>query len=224
ARDIAIVTCLRMELYTTSARADRGVEVGVEQLRTFGIEWSPHPSEEEVGAEYDRLRQRVGERPIETLVNLPATKDPALLALTEILPAMPAAFTDKRLHDLAVLRMANLSLEHGHCDGSPLAFAMLSMAIGPRFGHHHDGFRFGHLGLALVERDDFARFRGRVYCSRLPRLALDPSHPGSLLDNAARARSGSGDWRPGVHDLLPDPPDLVRSRIRSPAERPGGGS
>jgi hypothetical protein len=165
ARDIAIVTCLRTNLYTSLGRADRGVEVGVEQLQTFGIEWSTHPSEEEVIAEYDRLRQRVGERPIEALVDLPATKDPDLLALVEILFAVPAAFTDRRLHDLAVLRIANLSLEHGHCDGSPLAFAMLSMAIGPRFGHYRDGFRFGHLGLALVERDDFARFRARVYCT-----------------------------------------------------------
>jgi hypothetical protein len=37
------------------------------------------------------------------------------------------------------------------------------MAIGPRFGHYRDGFRFGHLGAALVEREDLARFRGKVY-------------------------------------------------------------
>ena len=164
ARHIGIVTGLRMALYTTLDRTDRAVEVGVEQLRRFGIEWSTHPSEEEVGAEYERLRQRVGERPIETLVDLPATKDPDLLALMEFLLAMPSVFTDKRLHDLAVLRMANLSLEHGLCDGSPHAFAHLSMVIGPRFGHHRDGFRFGHLGAALSERDDFARFRGKVCC------------------------------------------------------------
>src|SRR5713226_8099815 len=59
--------------------------------------------------------------------------------------------------------MANLSLEHGYCDASPLAFAQLSMTIGPRFGHYRDGFRFGHLGAALVERKDLARFRGKVY-------------------------------------------------------------
>src|SRR5229473_1130799 len=69
-----------MALYTTD-RADLAVEVGVEQLRTFGIEWSAHPSEEEVRAEYDALRQRVGERPIETLVDLASTRDPDLLAL-----------------------------------------------------------------------------------------------------------------------------------------------
>jgi len=162
--DLAAVACLRIALYTTD-RIDRAVEVGVEQLRTFGIDWSAHPSEEEVRAEYDELRQRVGERPIETLVDLASMRDADFLALMEVLLAiLPAAlFTERRIHDLAVLRMANLSLEHGYCDASPLAFAQLSLAIGPRFGHYSDGFRFGHLGAALVEREDLARFRGKVY-------------------------------------------------------------
>src|SRR5260370_6913367 len=110
--------CLRMALYTTD-RPDRAVEVGVEQLRTFGIEWSAHPSEEEVRAEYDALRERVGERPIETLVDLASTRAPDFLALLEVLRAIlaPALFTERKLHDLALLRMANLSLEHGHCAG-----------------------------------------------------------------------------------------------------------
>ena len=162
--DLAAVACLRIALYTTD-RIDRAVEVGVEQLRTFGIEWSAHPSEEEVRAEYDELRQRVGERPIETLVDLASMRDADFLALMEVLLAiLPAAlFTERKIHDLAVLRMANLSLEHGYCDASPLAFAQLSMTIGPRFGQYRDGFRFGHLGVALVEREDLARFRGKVY-------------------------------------------------------------
>jgi PAS domain S-box-containing protein len=162
--DLAAVACLRIALYTTD-RPDHAVEVGVEQLRTFGIEWSAHPSEEEVREEYDALRQRIGERPIGTLVDLASTRDPDLLALMEVLLGiLPAAcFTERKIHDLAVLRMANLSLEHGYCDASPLAFAQLSLAIGPRFGHYRDGFRFGHLGAALVEREDLARFRGKVY-------------------------------------------------------------
>jgi predicted ATPase len=122
-------------------------------------------SEEEVCAEYDALRQRVGERPIETLADLASTRDPDLLALMEVLRVilLPARHTERRLHDLALLRMASLSLEHGYCDGSPMAFAQSSIAIGPRFGHYGDGFRFGYLAAALVEREDLARFRGKVY-------------------------------------------------------------
>ncbi|MCC8935668.1 AAA family ATPase [Bradyrhizobium sp. Arg68] len=166
AHDIAVVTRLRIALYTTLALTDRAVEVGVEQLRRFGIEWSTRPGEVEVRAEYDGLCQRVGERPIEALADLPAMKDPDLLALMEVLHAIlpPTALTDKHLCDLIALRMANLSLDHGHSDGSPQAFVELSRVIGPRFGHYRDGLRFGHLGAALAERDEFARFRGKVYC------------------------------------------------------------
>src|SRR5260370_20647108 len=79
--------CLRMALYTTD-RPDRAVEVGVEQLRTIGIEWSAHPSEEEDRAEYDALRHRVGERPIDTLVDLASTSETALLALMAVFRAL----------------------------------------------------------------------------------------------------------------------------------------
>jgi PAS domain S-box-containing protein len=163
--DLAAVACLRMALYTTD-RLDRAVDVGLEQLRTFGIEWSAHPGEEEVRAEYDVLRRRVGERPIETFVDLPSTRDSDLLALMEVLHAiLPASyFTGRTLHDLAVLRLASLSLQHGLSDVSPLAFAQLSMAIGPRYGDYRGGFRFGQLGVALVDREDLSRFRGKVYC------------------------------------------------------------
>jgi transcriptional regulator with GAF, ATPase, and Fis domain/predicted ATPase len=163
--ELTAVASLRIAVYTTQDRTDLAIEVGLEQLRTFGIAWSAHPGEEEIRAEYDLLRQRLGKHAIDTLVDLVSTRGTDLLAIMDILRDMlPAAvFVDKNLHDLAVLRMANLSLEHGHCDGSPLAFAQLSMVIGPRFGHHQDGFRFGHLGMALAERGDLARVRGKVY-------------------------------------------------------------
>src|SRR5262249_8244048 len=109
---------------------------------------------------YDRLQQQVAE----TIIERPATEDPKFLALMNVLLGMlPAAvFTNKTIHDLAVLRMANLSLEHGPCDASTLAFAQLSMAIGPRFDDYGSGFRYGKMGLALAERADLGRFRGKV--------------------------------------------------------------
>ena len=199
--DLAAVASLRMALYTTLDRTDRAVEVGLEQLRVFGIEWRAHPTDEEVRAEYDILRQHVRERPIEMLVDLPSMKDADFLALMEVLLGiLPAAqFTERKLHDLAVLRMANLSLEHGYCDGSALAFAELSLAIGPRFGEYREGYRFGHLGVALVEQRDLARFRAKVYTVvGYHVLPWTPSRPSRVLDVAARARSGPGNRRPIV--------------------------
>ena len=42
--DIAVVTRLRLTLYTTLDRSDRGVEVFLEYLRRSGTDWSPHPT------------------------------------------------------------------------------------------------------------------------------------------------------------------------------------
>src|SRR5258708_21846566 len=53
--DRAAVTRLRVALYTTLDRSDRAVEVGLEYLRCVGVEWTPHPTDEKVRQECDRM-------------------------------------------------------------------------------------------------------------------------------------------------------------------------
>ena len=70
-----------------------------------------------------------------------------------LLPA--ARFTDSNLHSLTLLSMVNLSLQHGNCDASCLAYAELS--------HGREGVSFGQIGFALVEQRGFVRFKTKVY-------------------------------------------------------------
>lgn len=51
----AAVTCLRLDLYTTLDQSDRGVDACLGYLRRRGVEWSPHPTKDEVLREYERL-------------------------------------------------------------------------------------------------------------------------------------------------------------------------
>ncbi len=65
---------------------------------------------------------------------------------------------------LAVLHMTRFSLERGNTDASAIAYAFLGGTIlGPRFGRHQEGFRFGQLGVDLVEKRGLDRFRARVW-------------------------------------------------------------
>src|SRR5262249_29443891 len=64
AHDIALVTRLRLTLYTTVDRNDRAVEVFLAYWRGRGAEWSPHPTEEEVRREYDHIGSLLGSRQI----------------------------------------------------------------------------------------------------------------------------------------------------------------
>ncbi|HUP09828.1 MAG TPA: AAA family ATPase, partial [Caldimonas sp.] len=161
----AAVACLRINLQTTLDGSDHSVGIGLEVLRSFGVAWSPHPSDAEVRSEFDRMRQRLGERDIATLRELPRMTDPdrqaAMDVLTTLLP--PALFTDANLLFLTVGRMANLGLEHGNCDGSCLAYVWLGLLLGPRFGDYDAALAFGRLGFDLASRGGFDRYRARVY-------------------------------------------------------------
>jgi PAS domain S-box-containing protein len=162
--DSATVTRLQTELYTALDQSDRAVEVGLEYLRRVGVDWSPHPAQDEIRQEYERIGRQLGSRPIEALVDLPPMIDPVYRATLDVLAAVeePAHFTDENLRCLVVARIVNLSLEHGNSDGSCLAYVHLGWFIGPRFGDHQAAFRFGKLGLDLVEKRGLERFRARV--------------------------------------------------------------
>jgi PAS domain S-box-containing protein len=165
--DIAVVTRLRLTLYTTLDRSDRGVEVCLDFLRRGGTNWSPHPTRDEVRREYDRIWSLVGSRQIEELIGLPLMTNPDLLDTMDVLSEVvtPALFCDENLSSLVICRMVNLSLEHGNSDGSCFAYVWFAIIAGPRFGIYKDGFRFGRLGYDLVEKRGLKRFQARTYMS-----------------------------------------------------------
>jgi PAS domain S-box-containing protein len=163
--DHAAVTCLQEELFTTLGRSDRSVEVALDYLRCAGLDWSAHPARSEVEGEYEQIRQRLGDRPIEALLDLPPMTDPPCRATMDVLTAAvaPALFTDQNLYCTVIGRMANLSLEHGNSDASCYAYALVGSVLGPHFGDYESGFRFGKLAVDLVEKHGLDRYRARVY-------------------------------------------------------------
>jgi PAS domain S-box-containing protein len=165
--DVAIVTRLRVTLYTTLDRSDRSVEVCLEYLRRVGTDWSPHPTTEEVRREYDRIWELVGSRQIEELIDLPLMTNPDVLDTLDVLAEVvtPALFCDENLSSIVLCRMVNLSLEYGNTDGSCFAYVWFAIIAGPRFGKYKEGFRFGRLGYELVEKRGLKRFQARTYMS-----------------------------------------------------------
>jgi PAS domain S-box-containing protein len=165
--DIAIVTRLRLTLYTTLDQSDRAVEVCLEYLRRGGTQWSPHPTSDEVQREYDRIGSQLGTRAIEELIDLPLMTNRDVLDALDVLTeaVTPAHFTDENLGSLVICRLVNLSLEHGNSDGSCFAYVWFAIIAGPRFGNYEAGFQFGQLGYDLVEKRGLRRFQARTYMS-----------------------------------------------------------
>jgi PAS domain S-box-containing protein len=162
----ATVACLRLDLHTILGQGSRAIAIGLDCLRHFGIDWSPHPTKDEARREYERIWLQLGGRTIESLVDLPLMSDPASLATLEVLIKIgpPAFCTDANLLSLVTCHAVNLSLERGNCDASCGAYEWLSILAGPHFGDYRTAvYRFGELGYALVEGRGLTRFQARTY-------------------------------------------------------------
>jgi PAS domain S-box-containing protein len=212
--DSASVTCARLNLYTHLDQSDSAVAVGLDYLRRFDRQWRLPATAEDVHRDYDYLWRVLDGRPIEALLDLPPMTDPDLCATMDVLTALssPALFTDENLFRLVVGRMATLSLEHGNCDGSCLAFAWLGGILGTYFGDYQKGFRFGRLGVDLVERHGLDRFSARVYlvfAVHVANWSQDLSVGRSLLRRAFDAALRAGDLSYAAYSCI----DLVTNLL-----------
>ncbi|QKK28143.1 AAA family ATPase [Rhizobium indicum] len=164
--DQAAVACLRIDLYAALGQTSRSAAVGLDYLRQYlGIDWSPHPPDEQVRREYDRIWSQLGSRAITELIDLPLMSDPASSATLDILTRLVGAVwhTDANLACMAICLAVNRSLERGNSDGSCYQYVSLGYIAGPRFGDYEAGYLFGQLGCQLVEKHDLKRFQARIY-------------------------------------------------------------
>src|SRR5262249_40101560 len=81
----AAVACLHMDVCTTLDQSGRAVAVALDYLRHVGIEWSPHPTEEDARREYEQMWSQLGRRSIEDVLDLPLMADPDSLATVGVL-------------------------------------------------------------------------------------------------------------------------------------------
>jgi PAS domain S-box-containing protein len=155
--DRAAVYRLKIELHVVKSENPQAVESALECLHLFGIDMPAHPSRHEVQAEYERVWRNLGDRPIESLFDMPRTTSPEAHAAMRVLAALisPAFFTDTNLFDLQICQMVSLTLKHGMTDASTHGFAWLGWILGHSFGRYDDGYRFGKLALDLVEKRGF---------------------------------------------------------------------
>jgi PAS domain S-box-containing protein len=162
--ELAAVACLRGQIFMTLGRLDLCIQVTLDYLHHVGITWSNPPTDDDVRREYETLRQRMGERPIEGLLDLPPMTDRIAAATLNVLNEAfaPACFSDRNLSCLVALRAGLISLEHGNGEASGAAYAMLAAVLASHFGDHQAALRIGEVGVALVERDQVERFKARV--------------------------------------------------------------
>ncbi len=162
--EASAVACLRVDLYMTLDQIDRAIAVSLDYLRKHGIEWSPHLSKEEVRREYDRIFCQLKGYAIEDVINLPLIDDPVAIATLNVLSKLvPMMFAEPDLLSLAICRAVAFGLEHGHGDGSCVAYVLLGMIARAHFGDYEAGYQFAQLGYELVEQRGLTRLQAPTY-------------------------------------------------------------
>ncbi|HTI16875.1 MAG TPA: AAA family ATPase [Trinickia sp.] len=162
--DKAAVYRLKIELHVVKSENSQAVDSALECLRLFGIEMPAHPSRHEVHAEYEKIWRHLGDRSIESLVDLPRSTSPETHAAMRVLATLisPAFWTDANLFDLHVCKMVNLSVTRGTTDASTTGYAWLGWVLCYAFNRYDDGYRFGKLASDLVEKWGFVVDAARV--------------------------------------------------------------
>jgi len=191
--DRAAVYHLKVQLHVLKSEHAKAVDSALAGLRLFGIDLPAHPTGEQVQAEYEQVWKRLGERPIESLIDLPLTNDPQMNAAMRILAVLfdAAYFTDSQLFVLHFCRMVRLGLEHGHSFAAAHGYAWFGWILGPFFHRYREGYRFVRLGCDMLEKHGLLAGQSRVHFA-LQSAASFARPLSEALDHAAvTIRSGT---------------------------------
>lgn len=164
--DLSLVVSRQIMVFTTMGRMERAIEISISCLLRMGVKLDVNPAHAVIEHEYREFCDRLGGRSIESLVDLPPMQDAHVREVMNALESLlsPAGTSNLDLHQLAVLRMANLSLEHGNSDESAHAYSVLAgMVLGWSVGTFESAHSFGRLALRLVTEQKLDRHAARVY-------------------------------------------------------------
>lgn len=150
----AAVYHLRMVLYGNITRYAEAIECGRKALEACGVHFDTDVKQHHVLMGVLRAKWLLRGKSIESLEFLPELADPRLLVAVRVLNSMaaPAYFLDANLYIALVVRMLNLSLQHGNSNVSSYSYALFGMISGSVLGDYAAGMRFGELAIRIERR------------------------------------------------------------------------
>ncbi len=192
ARDVASVAVAEIYLHIVRDEILEAIEVALSGLRTFGIDWHVHPTEQDVRREYEAFCASLGDTPIPDLAALPPMENEEALAITSIIAAVAVAVlcTDRGLLAVIACRSAALCIRFGNSDSAGTNYLWLGMVLADVFGRYQDAYDLGRLGRALVDRRGLEWHMARAYLlSAFTNQWREPLAAGAAL--ARRAFDGA---------------------------------
>ena len=203
--DLAAVTRLRVDLFTTLGRSDRAVEVGLDYLRRVGIAWSAHPTDgggaAGIRADFGGRSGTARSRRCSTCPEWTIRSRARRWTSSRRSCRRPCSPT-RTCVCLVIGRMGNLSLEHGNSDASCYAYTAVGTCWGRFSATTKRGSASASSGLTWWSGVELGRLEGpRLPGLREPGETLDAASPDRSRARAARLRHGAASRRPHLRGL-----------------------
>lgn len=152
--DLARVALLRLAVYQLRGRFDQAVSVALEALALFGVSFPSAYAEIDwaLGEERAAIAQRMAGRDIASLGALPASTDPEVAIVSELLSDVGAAVFSSRpeLYFLLAAKALNHTLTHGRTESSCMTYSRYAILL-VSLGAIDDAFAFSALAIEQVQ-------------------------------------------------------------------------
>ncbi|WP_224366436.1 trifunctional serine/threonine-protein kinase/ATP-binding protein/sensor histidine kinase [Hyalangium versicolor] len=162
--DTTAVYCLKSDLGLVTGDIEGAVACTRECLASLGMPISRHPTWEEAMAAHEEVWRLMGERSVESLLELPLMTDAEMKMVMSVLATLfgPAYFSDKHLLIIDVSLMVSITLRHGFAEPSALGLAWLGVLTGSYFKRYREGEALGIVACKLLERHNMPARLSRV--------------------------------------------------------------
>ncbi len=146
---------LLITLCTVLGRNKEAIRAAGKALPLFNMAFPGKTLEADLNEELELVRAALGEREIASLIDLPETTDPEIIAAMKVLMTVHTAiYFDNQyaLYGWTLARMVNLSLRHGHIPEASKGYASFGNTLAASLEEYRTGYEFGLLGLKLSEK------------------------------------------------------------------------
>ncbi|WP_448044967.1 trifunctional serine/threonine-protein kinase/ATP-binding protein/sensor histidine kinase [Bradyrhizobium liaoningense] len=152
---------LKAALQTVRSDFRGATATALSGLRLLGVDLPSQPSNEQLAAAYEAVKQGLKGRSIANIVDLPLASDPRIEAAMALLTALEATmfFPSGGLMFLHLAVMVQLTLEHGVTPASVQGLSWLGVSLAGTYDEPSEGLAYAEVALALVDRHGYERYR-----------------------------------------------------------------
>ncbi|SEM92544.1 Predicted ATPase [Stigmatella aurantiaca] len=165
--DTTAAYCLKSTSCLVSGEIQEGTACMLECLAKLGMPMSQNPAWNEVLEAHEEVWTLLGERSIESLIDLPPMTDPDMKMVMDALSTAftSAYFSGPQLLIIVLSRMVSLTFRHGFTETAMRGLGWFGVLTGFMFKRYQEGAALGRLAYGLVERHNMATCRAQVLSS-----------------------------------------------------------